>query len=1015
MKKSETLIVRIACWLGCMSLSGMCALAGVLGIDEPGTTEWSNAWYGSIADVLALDYDAFPSAISIDTLRGDARITFAQTAPYVRKMNLDTTTISDAVRWNYALGGIIASTPVDNLDQTLFLSQQVDHSFLIRASNADDEITRVDRLECLAGKPVLYSETVNCAFFGDSGSGNTVYRYCFESRLMQTHVCETIDTHISDMIFDPGEDVLYILSADYPGDIISVSCDDLQVLDAMTLPSNLRCCTSALDQSNNQIILVAEEQHTMAKHLVQIDLVQFAAGTVEAMLPDETDVVPAGVCGSYFMAAVSGTPSKLVRFNALDLTRMDAVNCSDEFGQVGCAALYENTIVLVDNSIPARVDIFTCDPFDFQETKSFEGVDEWLYCMAINPVHNQLMVSRKGSDPAVLVLVDLNTFSRSDEAEFSLNDSGWFALLASGGDGQFTYGYHTGTPEYLVRIRHDNYQADRIEPLTLSGQAVDMLVDDDDDKIFLIHGETLTRYNLETLEYEEEIVLDNPPGGGLNKVLLDSTRNLLVVSNGNGQVFKVTKSPLSVIDETILSGVSGTVTTGILLPDQDLGVYTMRNDIGFPAKVVTLNLESFTFQDSLELSAYEFEMKSISYCERQLIVHCGISEGYGGIQSFLVNPLELKNSNITNVMNKYVRNSIYDFNSAYSYWHNCHFAGYIAKTVNTNHSFITGSKFEMSNPANINQISFYSHMSAGSVRLAVYNQAMERLWESPEIVNDQQEDWIRVPIADGSPGVLHLYPGDYWLAFQVNGVERIASAHPGESGDGFRQPAGFGPFPDTLWYPESMSDRWAIYADWDHLYPTATPTGEPSASPTPVITATPTITPTAAAPSPTGTPAVSPTASPTTDPTHTPSPVPTTPVPTASPSPSVTPSPEPTDTPAGYSPGVQLLLNQTFFKPGDIFRLEARVTPMMGNPVPATLWVVLDVYGSYWFGPGWTRDQDWYDLGALEMPVIENILQFTWPLNCGSAYNITFWGALLHAGTWEIIGEYDRTEFAYHD
>lgn len=64
--------------------------SGVMGVDEPGTINWSNAWYGCIEDVLILDNDTMPLGVSIDQQEDIARVHFVCTTPYFRKLDLKT-------------------------------------------------------------------------------------------------------------------------------------------------------------------------------------------------------------------------------------------------------------------------------------------------------------------------------------------------------------------------------------------------------------------------------------------------------------------------------------------------------------------------------------------------------------------------------------------------------------------------------------------------------------------------------------------------------------------------------------------------------------------------------------------------------------------------------------------------------------------------------------------------------------------------------------------------------------
>ncbi len=1019
---------------------------GVMGVDEPGTINWSNAWYGCIEDVLILDNDTMPLGVSIEQQENIARFHFVCTTPYLRKLDIKTGEIFMPIRWNYALGNIVSSTEMSQKGRTLFLSQQIGFSFLIQSSNNDDSISQVDRLECNALHPIVYHNLSDSAFFC-SGNGKNLHRYHFESTQLQTLMLEDIDTAITDLVIDEDHAIIHVLSGDCSGDIIAVSCDDLQVIDALTLPGNLECRTGVMDHASRQMVLVGIDHSLSRSYLVQVDLEKFDVGAIAEISPSELNIVPLGFYDSNFIAAIPGVPSKLMVFDGEDLSCLDSVDCSDEFGRVKYGALSENSIVVVDDGYPARVDVFRCDPFSFQRSIQFTGKDQQVICSAINPLHDQLMVSRNGTNPAVLILVDLETFSRVGEIDYNLNTSGCFSLLSSDRTGDFTYGYHSGEPAYLVKIRNDDYQIDIAEPLNVPDQCVDLLVDQDASHLFVIYGQTLARHNLLTLELEENIVMPGQPSAGLAKILSDPSRDALLVSNQYGQVFKVSKSPLQVIDETGLTEVTGLITDGIYLADRGSCVYALNDFQQRPARLVELNLDSFSYQDECVCDDLELEISSLVYDNAHQLLNLATYYHWGGILTYNVNPFIRLGENSTISVSRFTEKGVFDTTCRRAYWLNSFLGGRVIATRNTNKGFIAGSTAVLNEEAEIHEISLYSHAAAGTVRLAVYDQGMQLLWESAEIVNTCQEDWIRVAISDGYPTRLELTPGEYRLAFQVSGVLRITSAHSGEVGDGFRQPAAFGPFPERLWYPENTSDRWAIFASWESLFPTMTPTTTPTSTPQPEDTPTPadTMTPT---PEDTETPTPDVSATPTSENTSTPTPADTSmPTATATPSlPTETPSstytqaptatqtptpgttpPSPTETPVPantatatstptpYIPGVRLFLNQSLYQPGDIFSFSAQVTPALGTPLPVTLWIILDVYGSYWFGPGWTDELDWYKLGRLDRTITESILEFTWPSACGALYDIAFWGAMLQADTWGLIGEYDRIEFGFQE
>ncbi len=125
------------------------------------------------------------------------------------------------------------------------------------------------------------------------------------------------------------------------------------------------------------------------------------------------------------------------------------------------------------------------------------------------------------------------------------------------------------------------------------------------------------------------------------------------------------------------------------------------------------------------------------------------------------------------------------------------------------------------------------------------------------------------------------------------------------------------------------------------------------------------------------------------------------------------PVPTPSPTPqGGLILGVDLDLNQSIFWAGDDFDLDA-ICKNPGAGKLVNLYVVLDVYGYYWFHPGWTETIDSANVLLPESDFIEvNILDFTWPFVGSQAGGLKFWGAMLDAEN-QLMGSYDWIEWGY--
>lgn len=193
---------------------------------------------------------------------------------------------------------------------------------------------------------------------------------------------------------------------------------------------------------------------------------------------------------------------------------------------------------------------------------------------------------------------------------------------------------------------------------------------------------------------------------------------------------------------------------------------------------------------------------------------------------------------------------------------------------------------------------------------------------------------------------------------------------------------------------------------------TATP-ASPTSTPTPPDTPPPT---------PTLTP--EPTSMQTSTPTHifTQTPIPSyTPPPSQSPTPTfpdLTSTPFPSPTSPCSETGVALDLPLAIYHAGDVFYLRAWICNATDGILDGyPLFVLLDVYGDYWFAPEWIyfRDgMDYYSLpfpqGLSEVTVLE---PFAWPDIHGEAQGIRFCGALTNPEMTELFGAMDFVEFGW--
>lgn len=194
----------------------------------------------------------------------------------------------------------------------------------------------------------------------------------------------------------------------------------------------------------------------------------------------------------------------------------------------------------------------------------------------------------------------------------------------------------------------------------------------------------------------------------------------------------------------------------------------------------------------------------------------------------------------------------------------------------------------------------------------------------------------------------------------------------------------------------SDSDTMTVYISGEPT-PTAVP---PTATPAPP-TATPTFT-------------VTPTFTPTQQPTATPTPTTKPGDPTNTPLPTYTPTPvEPTNTPSTTQLVADIILTKEIFQAGDDFTLTTHVyNPTIIYPVDEYL--MLEVYGSYWFYPSWGQELSKQNRTLTPGDNYQTIMSFVWPEVDGSASGLHFFYVLTKPLTYQIISNLAEVTFGYN-
>ncbi|MBN1550729.1 hypothetical protein JW979_04650, partial [bacterium] len=140
------------------------------------------------------------------------------------------------------------------------------------------------------------------------------------------------------------------------------------------------------------------------------------------------------------------------------------------------------------------------------------------------------------------------------------------------------------------------------------------------------------------------------------------------------------------------------------------------------------------------------------------------------------------------------------------------------------------------------------------------------------------------------------------------------------------------------------------------------------------------------------------------------------PTPTPEPTSAVTATPTPDPTPPCLELGVTIWMPANYFWPGMPCACTVFIcNPQPGNLVDVPLFVILDVYGIYFFAPSFSSfDYESVTIGT-GWTRFDVIPPFAWPENSGSATNIIWYAALTDMDITTILGHYDSFVFGWGD
>jgi Papain family cysteine protease len=128
---------------------------------------------------------------------------------------------------------------------------------------------------------------------------------------------------------------------------------------------------------------------------------------------------------------------------------------------------------------------------------------------------------------------------------------------------------------------------------------------------------------------------------------------------------------------------------------------------------------------------------------------------------------------------------------------------------------------------------------------------------------------------------------------------------------------------------------------------------------------------------------------------------------------------EPTPTPLPCDQlNIAIEMPAHHFHPDDLFWLNIEVCNPNEPLTDSRLFVVLDMYGTCWFAPGWLKypdnGLDCYTLESIPPGIfLQTVLDpFIWPPDTGSVENLYFHAALMNSTFSELLGNTDSWKFS---
>ncbi|MBI5154109.1 SUMF1/EgtB/PvdO family nonheme iron enzyme [Candidatus Poribacteria bacterium] len=734
-----------------------------------------------------------------------------------------------------------------------------------------DSFTRVGAVSFLIGedspRAAVIDLEAHAAYFGTHTAPGRVVKVDLDTfTRVGSAMLESGENWIYGGVFDPFQKLAYFGTSTAPGRIIKFDTDAMQRVDAMTLdPGEDHLRTAVIDPARGELFFGT---FTSPAAIIRIDLATFLrTGTL--VLPLGEDYLRSAVLDpirghAYFGA--DRAPGRITKVDLDTFTRVGAITLAQGGNWVRSAVIdpeegnaffgtYDPIQVVkldlstfsVVGTIPFAGWGFRCavidstrrmtyfakgtyfvdvaqvsiDPFARVRENVFgSGVIESLECAVIDPVSRAAYF---GTDtrPGRVVKIDLATFTRAGAITLNWEEQ-YLATAFIDSAGRAAY-FGTGYPISPGRVvKIDLTTFTRIGAITLDrfdGSIGCAVVDPAGDAAYFGTGDygagrvvkidlaTFTRVGAITLDWGENY---------LASAVIDPPERAAYFGTGDygaGHVVKIDLETFTRVGAITLNSGEDTLSSAAIDPANRaayFGTYTS------PGRVVKIDLATFKRVGAIMLNSGENELRS------------AVLDPAGGAAYFgtLTSPGRVVKVDLANFMRAgaitltggvfNLRTAIIDPAAGVTYfgrgWYG---AGRVTPVFADQRHVLRASAGTLDAPAGVRNLHFFSHAARGNLRFAIYDNAESKhlLWQSGSVPNTGGGAEVVVPIVAGTPPVLRLERGTYWLAWQTDSTANVGSYTPGVPGDGMSFPMEYGPAPDIV--PAGMiagtSEVWTEY------------------------------------------------------------------------------------------------------------------------------------------------------------------------------------------------------------